>query len=346
MRKQNTSNISHSRISDHTNLIKTVQNLSNILCKHDEEPVSTNDEKFHMNEIANQINSLKRCLLELADSIVDEMDTFKYDLRSEIKLVREEWFDKLDHTIKSNRDAEETYHQLNSALTQTTKQAFQQIQTLKAKQEESFLDMDQLKNAFSDLQMDQNEYFTQVQKLIDTNSMQISIVFKEHKDMINIFQRLKKENIPEYHGNEKDPGDMRQIAERLSYEIREIQREILSIKKTDEKAETNDRIDEIMKTMNEEFVKLKNDLESKSDNIQRDMLKTTEEYMKALREISQEPLRNRVEFLEEMTTTQRRELFLSITTAEQNLTKKHEKVLRAIYQISRHIQLPETTLGI
>ena len=52
----------------------------------------------------------------------------------------------------------------------------------------------------------------------------------------------------------------------------------------------------------------------------------------------------RVEFLEELTGTQRREIFSSVTNMEQNLFKKHERIVKAIYQIARHLDIPETML--
>lgn len=77
-----------------------------------------------------QIMFLKSAFSELAEAIVSELDSFKEEFRSEIKRNREELYIKIDEFSNLNRAAEETHHQLNSALTQTTKQALSQLQGL------------------------------------------------------------------------------------------------------------------------------------------------------------------------------------------------------------------------
>lgn len=49
--------------------------------------------------------------------------------------------------------------------------------------------------------------------------------------------------------------------------------------------------------------------------------------------------RQRIEYLESMLQTQRREIFASLTTLEQNSTKKHDSVIKAVYQIARELNL-------
>jgi predicted nucleic acid-binding Zn-ribbon protein len=49
--------------------------------------------------------------------------------------------------------------------------------------------------------------------------------------------------------------------------------------------------------------------------------------------------RQRIDYLESMLQTQRREIFASLTTLEQNSTKKHDSIIKAIYQIARELNL-------
>ncbi|CAG9326697.1 unnamed protein product [Blepharisma stoltei] len=329
-------NISNSLSKDHPSFKSSIHHLAqqlNISSSNFIPSTIEKDDKHELNYALSQISSLKTILIELAESVAEEIEFVKQDFRDELKESRDELFHILEESFKSNKEAEESHHQLNSALTQTTKQAFQQIHIMKTKQDEILNDMDSLKQGFIDIQNDQNDFFANAQKLIETNSFQV----QNHSDMLKSIEKMKNS-----YEIEKEYEDNKQKIERINYEIKEIQNEIYNLKKKPEKAESIDKLKEIR----EEFLALKNDVENKIANMQRDIIKTTEDFMKGLREISQEPLKNRIEFLEEMTTTQRRELFLTITTAEQNFTKKHDKMVKALYQIARHINLPETTLVI
>lgn len=77
-----------------------------------------------------QILFLKSVLSELAEAVMSELDSFKEEFRSEIKRNREQLYMKIDEFSNLNRAAEETHHQLNSVLTQTTKQTLSQLQGL------------------------------------------------------------------------------------------------------------------------------------------------------------------------------------------------------------------------
>lgn len=57
-----------------------------------------------------------------------------------------------------------------------------------------------------------------------------------------------------------------------------------------------------------------------------------------------ETVNKRIEFLEELITTQRREIFNTITNVEQGFSRKQEKIVKAVHQLARNQDIPEALL--
>lgn len=318
-------------------------------------------EKTQFNTLNSQVLTLKKAFTDLADAFVEEIEGLKEEIRVEAMVQRDEIFQKIDEIGYTSKQSQDNHHQLNSALTQTTKQAFQHIQTLKANQDKLSGEIEAVKLKFTDSHTEQKEYFDKFRKIIETNSSHISGLFKEQKI---ITQNLEKfSNFQEEINNEimiekdkyQETFEINQENVRnLNREIKELENKIkeswnirgeIGIFKTDFK-DLEKKIKELSEELRKGLYDIRKETDEKTDDIKRENINISDELLREIKDKSSHHVESRIDYLEELTTAQRRELFNSITAMEQSFVKKQEKVVRAIYQLARHQDLPEALLGI
>ncbi|CAG9317887.1 unnamed protein product [Blepharisma stoltei] len=357
------------KTKDPSNVRERIQSLSEAVSGlkqdvHNEATVNAMNferiEKQHFNTLNSQVMTLKKAFTDLADALVEELDGVREEMRGEIKMNKEEIWQKFEEINMNNRQAQENHHQLNAALTQTTKQAFQHIQTLKANQDKLAGDIEAGRAKASEAQNDLKQFITQLQKIVETNSQHVASLYKEQKIIQNNLEKLNKlpdeisnEILNEKEKNQENVEILQESIKNLSFDIRNLEKQLLEYStKSDLQLFKGDFIDleKKLKELSEEyrksFYEIRKEFDGKCDDIKREQINISDEIIQEIREKSSPQIENRVEYLEELTTAQRRELFGSITSMEQSFVKKQEKIIRAIYQLARHQDLPEALLGL
>jgi len=305
-------------------------------------------EKQHYHILQGQVHALKTSFTELADAFLDEIEQVKAEMREEIRHNRDELFFKIEEISKENRQYEENHHQMNSALTQSVKQAFQHLQTLKNKLESTNSEVLSLKEEIELLRNSQGITYQE-----KDHSEEICWLTKENERLNDLVVKTEKETTSIQHLLDKFKSKTKQFHQETKQEIQNLKDENKDILR-DIKSLRNEKPPEVDTREFEWKVK------EVSDNFKQSLLETKSELEKKLEKLNylcssfeeqlkEAPKNNvsseKIQYIEELITTQRRELFASITAVEQNFTKKQDRITRALYSVAKQIELPEALLG-
>lgn len=318
-------------------------------------------EKQQLATIHSQVFALKKAFADLADAMIEEVEGVRSDYRGELAEIREEFQEKLENLTRTQQCIAENANKVSSSLTLSIKQAFHHMQSMKTSQEDLLSNYNNLKNSVSNLsdsQKDLASYFDKVQKENCEQLLKVSQDYKELSLKVREIEIMPKQL---NYIIEKEKEKNKLMEEKVEKNLIEFDSKIRHFYKDFENI--GDR---------KEILELKNfimDFEYKTEDTVADFKreivdmsigteKRWEEFSKAQENFNQfvcseikaienlAGLSKRIEFLEDLSTTQRRELFNSLSSIEQNFYKKQEKIIKALYQLARGQDMPEAMLMI
>ena len=318
-------------------------------------------EKQQFGTLHSQVFALKKAFTDLADAMLEEVEGVRSDYRVEISEFKNEVSDKIGNLAETDRNTSESCNKVNSSLTQSIKQAFQHIQGLKNQQDSIFEDIQSLKDHVSAGMTKQNEFCTRIEHVLEANFKEISKMFKEQADIRVKISEI--ETMPKQlsYVIEKEKERVKAIEDRINKEVGEIDRKMKTLSKDFEGVMNRKEIQDIknsyvdlgykseenLREMKRQLLQMSSDIDTKWEEFRKSQENFNDYICNEIKSTeSSGVIVRRLEFLEELTTTQRREIFNSITHLEQSAYKRHEKVLKAMHQLSRHLDIPEALLMI
>lgn len=318
-------------------------------------------EKQQFGALHSQVFALKKAFTDLADAMIDEVEGVRAEYRGEISEFRSEVQQKLEILDENSKNSSESFNKVSFSLSQSVKQAFQHLQGVKDQQEAISADFASLKEYVSQSMVQQNDFCTRIEHTLEGNMREISMIFKEQSEIRG--KILEVEVMPKQlnYVIEKEKERVKLIEEKIGKELAEMDKRVKSMSKDVESVVKSSEIgdlkrffseieyksEESLREVKREFMKMMMESERKWEEFNREQGDFNDfigREVKAIENVG--VLVKRIEFLEEFTGTQRREIFNSITSLEQNMFKKHEKVAKAMHQLSRHLEIPEALLMI
>ena len=352
------------------NVSNRLQNLSQALSGLKEEmkietsAAAQNIERLEKQQLAtlqSQVFTLKKALSDLADAMIDEVEGVRSDYRTELSELRQEVQERFDSLSNSIQNSSENSNKVSSSLTQSIKQAFQHIQSLKVSNEDLKNDLKSLNSSFHVLSDSQKDLNLQMDKSFKENCEQ---VFRVSKDFKDFSLKLREIEIMPKQLNyviEKEKEKNKMIEDRVIRElsdfdskIKNMTRDLENIGNRKEVLELKDfvinyeyKLTESLNEFKKEIIDLSLASEKKWEEFNRVQENFNTVVCNEIKSIDHlTGISKRIEFLEELSATQRRELFDTLTTLEQNIYKKQEKIIKAVYQLARSQDMPEAMLMI
>jgi chromosome segregation ATPase len=316
-------------------------------------------EKQQFGTLHSQVFTLKKAFTDLADAMLEDVEGVRNDYRAEITELKQEIDQKVDNLGDATKNSSENCGKINSSLTQSIKQAFQHIQNLKTQQDLIQTDVQSLKTQLQETINHQKEVSSRTEAIIEKNLKDLSKVWED----LSLFKSKisDAENIPKqiYYIIEKEKEKNKIIEDKLKKQINDLDQHIKILSKDLESVFNRKEIQDIKNSYGTLEYQSKESLEE----LRHDIMQMNLDYQRKLEEfqVSQESFNeyitaeiksiesmddivNKIDFVEQLLTTQRREIFNTITNVEQNFFKKQEKIVKAIYQLARHQEIPEALL--
>jgi hypothetical protein len=318
-------------------------------------------EKEQFATIYTQMFALKKAFADLADAMMEEVEGVRSDCRAELEGFKEAVKERLEMTEMAQKTYGENNNKVNFSLTNSIKQAFQHMQALKSGQEKNSMDLELLKNELANRESGKFDNLERIEKKADENRKIIEKVMVECQELS---QKLKEtEQMPKQFNYvlEKEKEKSKAFEDHLFREIEDLDKKMKAFLTNCENLGNKKEIIE----MKNEVVDLQNKIDDSVREMKSELIKVTIENEKRWEEFSREQeglsdfvcgeikavqeyagLGKRIEFLEELSTTQRREIFNSLTSLEQSFYRKQEKIIKAIYQLARNQDMPEAILSL
>ncbi|OMJ95164.1 hypothetical protein SteCoe_1538 [Stentor coeruleus] len=316
-------------------------------------------EKQQFGTLNSQVYALKKAFTDLADAMLEEVEGVRNDYRAEMDDFKHDFISKYENLADTQRSSQDNCNKINSSLTQSVKQAFQHMQTIKNQQDIISEDLKSLKTSFSNSNIQQKEFCQHVEQIVHENIKQVTKVIQDSNEIrskVTEFDALPKQI---NYIIEKEKERIKLIEEKLSKEIVDIDRKIKFVQKDTESlgnkkeiveihnylANVEFKCEEVVKETKREILQLGMDIERRIDEINKSQENFSSFICNEIKGVEDNSnVLKRIEFLEELSSTQRRELFNSLTSLEQNIYKKQEKIIKAIYQMARKTEMPEALL--
>lgn len=318
-------------------------------------------EKQQLGSINSQVFALKKALSELADAMIEEVEGVRNDYRGELAEIKEEFQEKMENLSRAQQTVAENTNKVSSSLTISVKQAFQHIQNIKNSQDDMENQLNHMKNSVSNLSDGQKDFAVYFDKVFKENCEQLLKVSEDFKEIslkvreLEIMPKqlnyiIEKEKEKSKLVEEKVEKNLIDFDTKIRIFYKEFEnignrKEILELKNffTDFQYKTEVTVGEFKKEMLDIAFNTEKKWEE-FNKIQENFNQFVCGELKNIENIS--GLSKRIEFLEDLSTTQRRELFNSLSSIEQNFYKKQEKIIKALYQLARGQDMPEAMLMI
>jgi DNA repair exonuclease SbcCD ATPase subunit len=352
------------------NVGERLQNLSSALSGLKEEikiensATAQNLERLEKQQLAtlhSQVFTLKKALSDLADAMIDEVEGVRKDYRAEIDELKDQVFERIDSFSQNIQISSENSNKISSSLTLSIKQAFQHIQSLKTSQEDLQRDFRSLSQSFQLLADSQKEVNLNLDKSFKENCEQVLKISQNFKDFSLKIREIEIMPKQLNYVIEKEKEKNKTVEEKVFRELKEFdcnlkkfEKELENIGSRREMLDLKDfvltsefKFSENLNQFKKEIIDLSLASEKKWEEFNRVQENFNSVVCNEIKAIDNfNGFGKRIEFLEELCTTQRRELFNTLTSLEQNIYKKQEKIIKAVYQLARGQNMPEAMLMI
>lgn len=311
-------------------------------------------EKQHYTALQSQVNALKLAFSQLSDAVIEEMENVKADLSGEVRVAVGALMKRMDTLTEAFRQTKEASSTLKHDP--QSSQLIEAFKQLKVRQDSSHQEIESLKDANSKKQIEYRSIFEQMRSLMQANSAHIASITARLSELEAA--PLTRETKLEPKANENYSQMIKYLEERLNSNVSYFERQIQELKSAavSQPNVTKEELEALLgaklaSSLSELEARLTNPIETlskrldsklqdhlaKHDALQLQITKLhgqSDHYDKTHAALNTEVL-ERLNYMNELLTTQRKELFSSLTTVEQTFARKHDTMTKAIFKIAR-----------
>eukprot|EP00347_Sterkiella_histriomuscorum_P013441 403364695 len=348
--------------------IQTGQNLQEHLEKENSKVVNT---------VNSQIQSLKQAIGTLADAVSEEIETLRSTMYSEIDVQLSNNSQRIEqiaqYLSKNDNDNSKLLFEIN-----TLKDEVQTMQAIEGRNIEKA--QIQIEEKLVNMKQDNKKLFEQLRMIIQSNSQQISVCTKElerlegqielvrtsnnhlnenYQDSVQKLMRLDKETTTSFKQLSNDLIDMKSLLkdqesfnQSLKSQLEQLTRNTdiknqTQIQSMNEQAQTLQiKVDSFDKNIKKLRVDQETQIQSVKDSMKQSFQQLTQklELTEQSKTSFESLLSRKLNSVEDLFETQRKELFASMSDLEKILTKKGDRVERAIREITQQLNITNPLL--
>ena len=309
--------------------------------------------------LSSQIQALRHAFTELADAVADEVERLQDDTKGELRREMRSLTGRVEALTEQGQTCVRGIGEVNVTLTADVRKVSDALLDIQRNQDNLTTEIADLKETLLRAQDDNKQVFEQMRSILHNNITHVATLQKGFKRS----NEELKSSLEEIEKNRRKIEGIRlereEIEGKWTVAMRNMEEKVVDlngqIKAIALNSSGNERsqatlsqlsakVQEASDLTHQRFDRLSAYIDDKNRDLERQFealqgrmesgLKPPDLYQSEDREV-----RQRLEYLEAMLQTQRRELFASMTTLEQNSTKKHDSLVKAVYQIARELNL-------
>jgi chromosome segregation ATPase len=314
-------------------------------------------EREHYNTMNKQVQALRRAFSDLADAICEEVEMIRIGTNEEMQKTVGDLYAKLQDVNIQSRQTEDAKHQLNTALTQAQRKALKHIEQLESRQEELSGEITKLKESLAQSQSAQKNLMAQLQQIVKNNSAHISSLFNDSKEITENLRQVTTQsesacNELQAHRSKlnKLDSDYKSLKDTLYNDFQTFSSQFKRDPSERHLNELNEKVKQLSKALTDRLEYMNSALDDKYTSLSNIVKQNHDLYQTQLQDLKykipdSKELVEKVSYLEELMTTHRREMFASMTSLEQSFVRKQESLTRAVFQLSKELQVTNPLLA-
>lgn len=310
--------------------------------------------------LASQVQALRRAFSELADAVADEVEHLQEDTKTELRREIRGLAGRVEALTDQSQTCVRGVSDLNVAVTGEIRRVGEAVVEVQRNQDSLHAEVAELKETLLKAQDDNKQVFEQMRSILHNNITHVASLQKgmkrSNEEVKGVLEQLERcSRVAEDGRRERE-----ELEAKLTASVRVLEEKLLDLtvqtkslaaassvqdRSHTSTAQLSARLQEMAEATQQRFERLNSFIDEKNRDLEHQF-----ETLKSELESDLKPLpgsvqsedrefRQRIEYLEAMLQTQRREIFASLTTLEQNSTKKHDSVIKAVYQIARELNL-------
>lgn len=312
----------------------------------------------HQN-LASQVQALRRAFSELADAVADEVEHLQEDTKTELRREIRGLAGRVEALTDQSQTCVRGVSELNVAVTGEIRRVGEAVVDVQRNQDNLHAEVAELKETLLKTQDDNKQVFEQMRSILHNNITHVASLQKGMKRSNEEVKALLEQLERSARAIEDVRKGRTELEEKLTSSVRTIEEKLIDLSvQTKSLAATSNiqernhssvsqlstKIQEIAEATQQRFDLLNTYIDDKTRDLEH-QFDTFKSHIDSdfkppdSAQSEDREFRQRIDYLESMLQTQRREIFASLTTLEQNSTKKHDSVIKAIYQIARELNL-------
>ena len=309
--------------------------------------------------LASQVQALRRAFSELADAVADEVEHLQEDTKSELRREIRGVAVRVEALTDQSQTCVRAVSELNVATTGEIRRVAEAVVEVQRSQDSLHAEVAELKETLLKAQDDNKQVFEQMRSILHNNITHVASLQKgmkrSNEEVKGVLEQLDRGS----RVAEEGKRGREELEAKLTAAVRVLEEKLLDLtvqtkslaaassvqdRSHTSAAQLSARLQEMAESTQQRFDRLHSYIDEKNRDLEHHI-----ETLKSELDIDLKPpgsvqsedreFRQRIEYLESMLQTQRREIFASLTTLEQNSTKKHDSVIKAVYQIARELNL-------
>jgi DNA repair exonuclease SbcCD ATPase subunit len=312
----------------------------------------------HQN-LASQVQALRRAFSELADAVADEVEHLQEDTKTELRREIRGLAGRVEALTDQSQTCVRGVSELNVAVTGEIRRVGEAVVDVQRNQDNLHAEVAELKETLLKTQDDNKQVFEQMRSILHNNITHVASLQKGMKRSNEEVKALLEQLERSARAIEDVRKGRTELEEKLTNSVRTIEEKLIDLSvQTKSLAATSNiqernhssvsqlstKIQEIAEATQQRFDRLNTYIDDKTRDLEH-QFDTFKSHIDSdfkppdSAQSEDREFRQRIDYLESMLQTQRREIFASLTTLEQNSTKKHDSIIKAIYQIARELNL-------
>jgi hypothetical protein len=307
-------------------------------------------ERQHYTALQGQVQALKLAFTQLSDAMIEEVERVRVDSAEELRGAVGAVMKRVDTLTELVR---QTKQESPAATKQDTlsPQVMEALRVLRDRQDLGSQEVKALREATAKRETEYSSHFERMQGLIHANSTHISTLTAK-------FSSLEASLSAAHHLPVTPPKEIAYLEERLNQNVSYFERQIKDLKSS-LLSQPKVSKEELEAGITAKLTSRLSDFELRHSNKAEALSQTADtraqEYLHRLDSLKQQvesvkdaavhqenrhstlntEVLERLNYMNELLSTQRKELFSSLTTLEQAFARKHDTLTKAIYKIAR-----------